>query len=128
MLKRLTAAALIALLGSVAQPALAKGKGNGSDKAATAATQTQAQKPPQAGMVWVNESSGIYHRENSRFYGKTAKGIWMTEADAKAKGYRLAGSPGIKENPAATETKPAEKAGKGKPDQAKPAGKPAKGH
>ena len=42
------------------------------------------------GVVWVNTDSGIYHRPGSRFYGKTKKGKYMTEADAKKAGYREA--------------------------------------
>ena len=51
-----------------------------------------AQMPPQKGMVWANPDSKIYHVEGSQFYGKTAKGVWMTEAAAKAKGFRAAGA------------------------------------
>ena len=42
------------------------------------------------GVVWVNTDSGIYHKPGSRFYGKTKKGKYMTEADAKKAGYREA--------------------------------------
>lgn len=37
-----------------------------------------------AGKVWVNGK--VYHCEGTKFYGKTKKGEYMTEADAKAKG------------------------------------------
>ena len=33
-------------------------------------------------MVWVNTDSHIYHKEGSRFYGRTEKGKYMTEAEA----------------------------------------------
>jgi competence protein ComEA len=54
-----------------------------------------AQAPPRKGMVWVNTDSRIYHYEGDRWYGKTKEGKYMTEADAKAAGYRAS-----KEGPA----------------------------
>jgi len=58
-------------------------------KAATTASQPAAQ-PPAPGMVWVNTSTKVFHREGSPFYGKTKSGKYMTEADAVAAGYRPA--------------------------------------
>ena len=37
--------------------------------------------------VWVNVDSGIYHKDG-RWYGKTKNGKFMTEAEAKAAGYK----------------------------------------
>lgn len=42
------------------------------------------------GRVWVNTESHVYHREGSRYYGKTKKGKYMTEADATKEGDRAA--------------------------------------
>ncbi len=39
-----------------------------------------------AGKVWVNEESKVYHCQDDRYYGKTKKGEYMSEADALAKG------------------------------------------
>jgi hypothetical protein len=40
--------------------------------------------------VWVNTDSGVYHKPGSRYYGKTKKGKYMTEEDARKAGYREA--------------------------------------
>ena len=40
------------------------------------------------GMVWVNTESHIYHKEGSRFYGKTKQGKYMSEANAIKEGDR----------------------------------------
>jgi hypothetical protein len=42
------------------------------------------------GMVWVSTDTRVYYREGSRFYGKTKNGKYMSEADARKEGNRLA--------------------------------------
>ena len=42
-----------------------------------------------SGQVWVNLESKVYHK-GGRWYGKTKNGKFMSEADAKAAGYRAA--------------------------------------
>jgi len=50
----------------------------------------QPQPSPGSGMVWVNLDSGVYHKEGTRYYGKTKNGKYMPEADALKAGYRAA--------------------------------------
>ena len=68
-------------------------------KAATKATNTAPEAgAPSAkdiadakakGLVWVNTSSKVYHKDG-QFYGKTKRGKFMTEADAQKEGNREA--------------------------------------
>ena len=42
------------------------------------------------GLVWVNLNTKVYHQAGASQYGTTKHGKFMTEADAKAAGYRAA--------------------------------------
>lgn len=65
-----------------------------TSSASTTRSSTDAAKPPAqtktAGMVWVNTASGMYHKQGSRWYGKTKKGKYMLEEDAIKAGYKPA--------------------------------------
>jgi len=49
-----------------------------------------AARKQREGRFWVNTESRVYHKPGSRYYGKTKKGKYMTEADARKAGYRPA--------------------------------------
>ena len=70
-----------------ASPASALGSAAPASKPAA----TQQNLPAKsANMVWVNTDSGVYNKRGTRWYGKTKKGKYMTEADAIRAGYKPA--------------------------------------
>jgi photosystem II stability/assembly factor-like uncharacterized protein len=95
------------MLAFAISPALAPAQASAAATAAPSATPTAAAAPKTAvkaggaatsqeiaaakasGKVWVNTESGVYHKDG-RWYGKTKAGKFMTEAEAKAAGYKAA--------------------------------------
>jgi hypothetical protein len=60
------------------------------DTALTPTLKSVAPAPTVAVKVWVNTNSGVYHCPGTRYYGNTAKGKYMSEADARVAGNRAA--------------------------------------
>jgi hypothetical protein len=63
--------------------------------ATTAPTAAEIADAKSKGMVWVNTSSKIYHKDG-KYFGNTKSGKFMTEADAQKAGYRAAQESPIK--------------------------------
>src|SRR5438309_1342133 len=79
----------------VASPSPAKHRGHkkvAPEASATpsAATASTTPAPSGSGLVWVNTATHVYHREGSRFYGKTKQGKYVSEQDAIKEGDRAA--------------------------------------
>jgi hypothetical protein len=58
-------------------------------KATPAPTEQEIADAKAKGLVWVNTKKKVYHKEGV-FYGKTKRGKFMAEEDAKKAGYREA--------------------------------------
>ena len=85
-------------VGTAPAPAPVPAKAAPSPGKAQYPAASTATAPSGKGMVWVNTETKIFHREGDRWYGKTKKGEYMTEADALKAGYRESKSGDRKDN------------------------------
>jgi cytoskeletal protein RodZ len=79
---------------SAKPPSTATASPSTSSASTTPASGTPAKpktpSPNAAGVVWINTDTGVYHKQGTRWYGKTKHGKYMLEADAVKAGYKAA--------------------------------------
>ena len=59
------------------------------------ASPTAAETPLNDDQVWVNTKSGKYWKPDSRYYGKTKQGEYLSEKEAVQKWYLAANGKGV---------------------------------
>jgi hypothetical protein len=72
------------------QPLTKRSRRRGWVTTSPSSTPSSAAPNPSAGVagpVWVNTRSGKYFLPGSRYYGKTKHGEYMSEAEARRRGY-----------------------------------------
>jgi len=72
-------------------------------KAAPMPTAQEISDAKAKGLVWVNTSTKVYHKDG-QFYGTTKHGKFMSEADATKKGFKPAKEPAAKKTKSTTKS------------------------
>jgi hypothetical protein len=112
LISKILIATLFTVSATIATPVFAQTTKKATDKPkapakekAKAPTAAEIADAKAKGMVWVNLNTKVYHSDG-QFYGKTTNGKFMTEADAKAAGYRAAKEPAAKKTDTTKKTTP----------------------
>jgi hypothetical protein len=91
-----------------ANPAKKKSAASAKVEAAPAPSTQEIADARAKGLVWVNLGTRVYHKDGD-FYGKTKRGKFMSEDDAKKAGFHEAKLPTAKKTTSAVDPKRATK-------------------